>query len=281
MSKHLVVSAVVALHVLAAPAAMAERPGANRPPREKGAALQIMFGGLICHVFDGTHAPRAVILRGSESMPHRAVLSMPSSQILRSEVPLDCANGSCSLDLENTALRFSEPGEATFEPGGSFDSIVPHLLSVTGGAMAELRDEVFDEVPRAGGPVAAYLELPGGSLSAQPFTQLAAFDPDLEGRGERQFPNGVFLTGTLTQPALLVRRPGDSKWLTIAFRTGRLVELRISNEPVDGQADPMHAMLYYALSKVPLTAPPMIAMSKTSGIVALGTVPGCSNSAWP
>ena len=259
--------------------------GENRTPGARfdaGADIHIAFAGLICHVFDPDHAPRAVIMRGTDEMPHRATLTLLESQIASSEVALSCADGQCTLDLANTGLRFPDRGRPTYEKGGSFDLIVPHLQAVTDGEMSELRDDVFDEVPSPASPMAAYLELPSGSLTTVPFAQLATFHPDYEQRGSRQFPQGVFLTGRVHTPVLLVHR--DGRWQRVTFRPDAAIEIRIENEPTDGIADPMHAMLYYSLSRRPLSRQPMIHLSPRTGrgpIASEGLGTGCSNSSFP
>ena len=247
----------------------------------EGSDLHLSFGGLICHVFDPAHAPRAVILRGTSSMPHHATLTMPEEQIASTEVPLDCAQGQCAIDLANTAVRFQQAGRADYERNGSFDLIVPHLKAVTNGAMYALRDDVFDEVPSPDSPMSAYFELPAGTMTTVPYPQLSRYDPDYENRGLRQFPNGVFLTGHIARPVLLVRRPGDERWKRITFRPDSLIDIHVSNEPTAG-GGAMHATIYYLLSKVPLDNAPVIASGTGhGGVSALDTVAGCSNSTFP
>src|SRR6185503_5416020 len=46
----------------------------SAPAVRRGAEVHIRFSGVICHVFDGTHAPRAVAMRGGGTMLHHAVL---------------------------------------------------------------------------------------------------------------------------------------------------------------------------------------------------------------
>src|SRR5690349_2327980 len=87
--------------LLLASAGDRERPRTERENRD-GVDLHVSFGGLICHVFDGGHAPRAVMIRGTNSMPHRALLTLSEHQIEFTDVPLQCANGECTLNLENT-----------------------------------------------------------------------------------------------------------------------------------------------------------------------------------
>jgi hypothetical protein len=245
-----------------------------------GADLHISFAGLICHVFDAQHAPRAVMVRGTAAMPHRATMVLSERQIAATDVALSCSNGECSVDLQNTAVKFLHGGRASFEPGGSFDRIVPHLQAVTNGEMNALRDEVFDDVPSPGNVIAAYFELPSGALTAVPFAQTASFDPDYENRGLRPFPQGVFLSGHVAQPELLIRRAGDARWSHIRFRAGSTIDIRVSNEPVTG-GDAMHEMLYYGLSKNPLVNQPVVAAGTSPGIGARVVVPGCSDTQWP
>ncbi len=221
-------------------------------------------------------------MRDTGEMPHRAVLTLLESQIAFSEVALSCTGGQCTMDLANTALRFADRGRPTYEKGGSFDLIVPHLRAVTDGEMSELREDVFDEVPSAESPMTAYLELPSGTLTTVPFAQTAAYEPDYEQRGFRQFPANVFLAGRIDRPVLLVRRAGDARWKRVVFRPGAAIEMRIENHPADGVPDTMHAMLYYSLSKTPLSRQPMIHLSAQAGHLTSNTfAAGCSDSQWP
>lgn len=259
-----------------------ENRGFRGAPGDRSSDVRIAFGGLVCTVFDADHEPRAVIVRGTEAMPHRATLTLLESQIASSDVALSCASGQCSLDLENTALRFADRGRATYPTGGSFDLIVPHLRAVTDGEMNALRDDVFDEVPSPASPMTAYLELPDGVLTTVPFAETAAYEPDYEQRGFRHFPASVLLTGRVGRPVLLIRRAGDDRWQRVTFRADALIEMRIENEPADGITDSMHAMLYYALSKTPLSKQPMIRMSSHAGhLTSHALAAGCSASQWP
>lgn len=253
-------------------------------PHDRVTPLHLSFAGLICHIFDPSHPARAVMIRGTDDMPHAAVLRVPSSEIESSEVPLTCSDGTCALDLTNTALRFTDGGaQPVAEKGGTFDTIVPHLRAITGGEMSALRDDTFDEVPSPLSPVLAYLELPAGHLTTVPFEQLAAFVPDLEHRGARPFPNGVFLSGKLDDPVLLVRRTGDDRWSAITFRSGALIDLRLTNEPANGMPDSAHASLVYALSKYPLSVQPAVQLTIGRRIhtAPFGTIPGCSDTQYP
>src|SRR5947209_6309216 len=92
-----------------------------------GAQVHITFSGLICSIFDGQHAPRAVAMRGSADMLHHATLHIPQATIASTDVALSCNQGDCVLDLTDVALRFPGGGRAHYDVGGSFDTIVPHL----------------------------------------------------------------------------------------------------------------------------------------------------------
>lgn len=249
---------------------------------DRGADVHIVFSGLICHIFDDGHAPRAVAMRGSAGMEHHATLHLMRDAIASSEVPLACDGGECTLDLTNTALRFAAgSGRAHYDRGGSFDTIVPHLRAVTNGEMASLRNDVFDEVPSPASPISAAIELPAGTLSANECPTRAHYEPDLEQRGTRQFPREVVLDGHVSRPELLVRRFGEVAWQKITFNGD--VEMRIINEPAAEMAsvDSPHAMLYYDLSATPLLTRPLIVNnpSRHSSDVLMQTQ--CSNSNWP
>jgi hypothetical protein len=245
----------------------------------RGAEVHISFSGIICHIFDGEHAPRAVAMRGTPGMLHRATLHIPQASIASSNVAMTCGNGDCVVELNDTSLRFPGAGRAHYDRGGSFDTVVPHLHPVTGGEMQSLRADVFDAMPSPAGVVSASMELPAGHLSATPFESKARYEPDLEQRGDRQFAREVFLDGVIPSPELLVRRAGERSWRSIAFNEG-LIELRMVNEPAEQMNSMRHETLFYDLSELPLATKPRIVISG-GGIAAQTVGPGCSNSTYP
>lgn len=250
------------------------------PAQRGGADVHITFSGLICHVFDSGHGPRSVTMRGTDAMPHRATLHLLQAAIESSEVPLACDGTECTLDLTNTALRFARAGSPSFSRGGSFDTIAPHLRAVTNGEMNALREDVFDEVPSPSSPISASFLLPAGRLSAVAYDQMARYDPDFEGRGNRAFAREVMLDGHVPIGQLLVRRSGDAPWHRITFSDD--IDLRVVNEPT---LNPMleHAELYYDLSRIPLTTRPLIVHPVTSGSQPSAMLIdfACSNTQWP
>ncbi len=258
--------------------------GASPAPR-RGADVHVTFSGLICHVFDAGHAPRSVAMRGTDAMLHRATLHLQQDAIESSEVPLTCDGTECTLDLTNTGLRFARAGSPTFSRGGSFDTIAPHLRALTNGEMNALREDVFDDVPSPSSPIAASFLLPAGRLSAVAYDQMARYDPDFEGRGNRPFAREVTLDGHVPLAQLLVRRAGDTAWRRITFMDD--IEIRVVNEPVMNPmlGKPMldHASLYYDLALIPLTIRPMIVPPMTAnGVTAyVDMTTSCSNSQYP
>ena len=242
----------------------------------RGAEVHLSFSGIICHVFDGQRAPRAVAMRGSGGMLHRATLHVPEASIASSAVAMSCANGDCVLDLDGVALRFLGAGRAHYDAGGSFDTIVPHLSRVTNGEMSALRDDLA-------GVVSASMELPAGNLTATPLDVKGHYEPDFEQRGERQFAREVFLDGVVPLPRLLVQRFGESAWRSIAFKDGVLIELRMVNEPAPGAMAMQHEVLFYDLAGTPLATKPVIVsdVAATGGIHPETFAAGCSDSQWP
>ena len=251
---------------------------ASAPAERRGAEVHIVFSGVIAHVFDGAHAPRAVAMRGMGSMLHHPTLHIPQASIVSSDVPLDCDGGDCVLELRDTALRFPGGGRANYAAGGSFDTIVPHLRAVTNGEMSALRDEVFD--PTSASVISASMELPAGRLSANAFDMKGRYDPDFENRGERPFAREVLLDGVVPKPLLLARRFGDTAWSRITFKDDTLIELRMLNDPAPGITGENHEMLFYDLSAQPLTTQPAIVRAATK-FRANRTDIECSNSQWP
>ncbi|HEV8435499.1 MAG TPA: hypothetical protein VGR95_18970 [Thermoanaerobaculia bacterium] len=253
--------------------------------RRSDVEVHISFSGLICSIFDGQHAPRAVAMRGTADMLHHATLHIPQSSIASTDVALTCDRGDCILDLTDVALRFPGVGQAHYDKGGSYDTIVPHLSRVTNGAMVSVRDEVFDTVPSPASVVSASMLLPEGTFSATPLDQKGHYSPDFEDSGDRLFAQEVFLDGVIPTPQLLVRRFGDSSWHRVTFNPDTLIELRMVNEPADGMPPGMHhEVLYYDLSDLPLAAKPMIIVDKGgSGRSRLFIPfdPSCSTSNYP
>src|ERR1051326_9159584 len=87
-------------------------------PAPHGAEVHIAFSGVIAHVFDGTHAPRAVAMRGAGHMLHHATLHIAQASIASSEVPLACDHGDCVLELRDVALRFPGAGRPRYAAVG-------------------------------------------------------------------------------------------------------------------------------------------------------------------
>jgi hypothetical protein len=251
--------------------------GASPVPRD-GADVHIAFSGLICHVFDAAHAPRAVTMRGTDAMPHRATLYLQQAAIGSSEVPLTCDERECSLDLTNTGLRFARGGSATFSRGGSFDTIAPHLRAITNGEMDALREDVFDDVPSPASPISASFLLPAGDLTAVAYEQLARYVPDFEARGNRPFAREVVLDGHVPVGQLLVRRAGNGAWRRITFNDD--IDLRVVNESDHPMAE--HAALYYDIARTLLATRPAIVLPVQGDRVrALAVDAFCSNTQWP
>jgi hypothetical protein len=240
----------------------------------RGAEIHLSFSGVICHIFDGQ--PRAVAMRGSGHMLHRATLHVPEASIASSDVAMTCAGGDCVVDLDGVALRFPGSGRARYDAGGSFDTVVPHLRPVTNGEMSALRADLPDVV-------SVSMELPAGNLTATPYDAKGQYEPDFEHRGERQFAREVLLDGVVPSPRLLVRRFGERAWRSIAFKDGLLIELRMVNEPAADAMARGHEALFYDLAALPLATKPRIIDAAPTGQItaADGLNSGCSNSQWP
>jgi hypothetical protein len=250
----------------------------SAPAARRGAEVHIRFSGVICHVFDGTHPPRAVAMRGGGTMLHHAVLHMAQESIASSEVAMACDNGDCVLELADTAVRFVGSGRPHSDK--SFDTIVPQLRAVTGGEMSALRDEVFAAVPSPASVISAVMELPAGRMSATPFDMTARYEPDFENRGERPFPREVALDGVVASPVLLVRRAGDRAWHSITFKDD--VALRMVNEPAASTMPMQHEVLFYDLAAQRLSIKPLILLPPTAaGMAVQDVTPSCSDSQYP
>ena len=237
-------------------------------PRPRPTEVHITFSGIVTHVLDPAHPPRAVMVRGEGHMLHRATLYLRASQIEWSDIALLCdSDGACAIPLETMRVRFAGPtGRPTYDTGGSFDRLVPHLRAITGGAMSALRDDV---------PSATF-DLPSGRYSATPHEQRGIFAPDLEGRGARRFAREIFLTARIVDPELQLF--DGTTWKSVRFRDDEeLIELRFTNEPLhDGTG---HFQLHYDLAAAPFPTRPTL----TTAAVAASASPDpeCSNSQWP
>jgi hypothetical protein len=235
----------------------------------RGAEVHISFSGVICHIFEGQ--PRAVAMRGSDHMLHRATLHVPQASIASADVPMTCAGGDCVVDLDGVALRFPGAGRPHYDAGGSFDTIVPHLRAVTNGEMHALRDDLT-------GVISASMDLPAGNLTATPLDLKGHYEPDFEGRGERPFAREVLLDGVVPSPRLLVQRFGERSWRSITFKDGVLIELRMINEPAADAMAMGHEALFYDLAALPLATKPVIV---TALAPRIATSPSCSVTTYP
>lgn len=236
------------------------------PPTE----VHITFSGVMTHVLDPAQPARAILHRGDGHLLHRATLILRAEDIESSDIALSCdAEGVCSLPLDGANIRFDRGfGHPTYDAGGSFDMLVPHLRAVTGGAMTTVRDD----------PRNTTFALPAGRYSATPHEDLGLFVPDLERRGVRGLAREVFLVSRMTSPRLQLRIAGKTR--TIVFREDdELIELRITNEPMHA-AGADHFDLNYDLSATPLAArPALTTVSDARGLSV--PINACTNTTWP
>ena len=235
--------------------------------RVRATDVHITFSGIVTHVLDPAQPARAVMVLGEGHMLHRATLYLRASQIESSDIALSCdTDGACAIPLETMRVRFARPaGRPTYDTGGSFDRLVPHLRAITGGAMSALRDDV---------PSATF-DLPRGRYSATPHDDRAVFAPDLENRGARRFAREIFLSSRIVGPELQLFDGGA--WKSIRFHeNANLIELRFTNEPLhDGTG---HFALHYDLAATPLAVRPTLTPAATSLSLINSE---CSNSVHP
>ena len=243
--------------------------------------VHIAFSGIVTHVLDPAHPARAVTVRGDGHMLHRATLYLRAADIASSDIPLACdGDGTCALVLDGVRIRFAgATGRPTYEAGGSFDMLVPHMRGVTGGAMTALRDEVWADAPARDGLLSAIVDLPPGRYSATPDPTPAVFVPDLEQRGRRRFAREVFLSSRLVRPELQLF--DGRAWKSIRFHQDEeLIELRLTNEPIHRGGGDSHFLLIYALSASPLpTRPDLVLMPDGHSASLEGA--GCPNNNIP
>jgi hypothetical protein len=227
-------------------------PTTGRPQKTNVATVApthvtVRFFGSISHILLGGSENRAVLLRQA----HKAVLRVFTSDVTEASLKkiwpaadVDCSiDGMCTVPLENTALQLASDGTAiasakpTTEE--SFMRFVPGVTKVTGTTDRLKPDALVKTAPeKTNALIAAWMDLPGGALTALPYDWTAIFEPDTEGRTERRFGKEIVLDTTIALPSLKVDR-GGGNWQTLPFEaSGGTIELSVLNGPVAEVDDP-------------------------------------------
>lgn len=168
------------------------------------AEYHVTFDGIIMHNLTDIAKARALIVRGTDDMPHQAILVTPPDidiDALRAAIgkhqSFSCNPQECRFRIDAVALRIGTADASVAAPGplnptDSFRNYTPHMRGVTQGSLLPV---VNEDLPS--GPVAAYFELVGGSLSACTFPGSGFFFPDYDRESERKFADKVSLDGSV------------------------------------------------------------------------------------
>jgi hypothetical protein len=180
-----------------------------------------------------------------------------------------------------------------------------------------LNSEVtIDGPPAPNNRISSWIQLPGGTFTADYNKWTGKFDPDHQAKGERLFGEWITLTTVIQTPTLQVSKEKD-KWIDIPLDAGGVV-LTVENNPPPnkpGDLQTHHFHMHYDLAGVPINDAPhrprirklrnrltvadaglmnfindVIDRSPGSDAsqrekklvdVLVTDVPGCSNSTWP
>ena len=210
---------------------------------------RVTFDGIIMHNLTEIAKARALIVRGSDDMPHDATLVTPpdidinTMRLAIGKQLAKCTTQDCRFHVDNVAMRIGTADANTPAPGpvsvdSTFRQFTPHMSCVTKGKLYPI---VNDELPS--GPIAAVFELVGGTLSACTFPGHGFFSPDYDQHSGRKFTDKVTLDGVVPsgQIATLQVRSylTKGKWLVVprvgTARTRLLLRVENHAPPVSGQ----------------------------------------------
>jgi hypothetical protein len=282
-----------------------------RTDRDSAAVTaRVSFVGLVCHIWEKREAgvERAIVLRTppNGSLHHSMTIGLPpesKADVVKLKLSIDpvgkCPDGStCSVLMDGVAFQFvdadGKPLAPPFAPDANFTNFVTHLKAVPHPAhpfekKENLIDAVFDATPRKNDPVVAgWFALAGGKGDASNFPCKGKFEGDAE---ERDFVDHAFVTFTIPKGGRLQAfLAGDTQWRDIAIPASDF-DIVVNNDVATGSRA-SHFGEYARLHKKKASAEPELHLPEvviantqacfdTTTTSGLGTVPGCSNSAWP
>lgn len=249
--------------------------------------VEIEFRGIICHVTSG-NVQRAVLV--ADDM-HTPLLTLPISykaQLQNAFSPDLVIDGprrddECSLKIKGMTLEIvgtdGLPPVNRLQHRDLDPPVIPHLYSM---GIVNLHEDVLNAFPANTNPVAAWFDLNGGDSIPTKFARCKGrFDntPDQE-QYYKDFNKFVGLSMTTSTRAVLRVHTSANNIVALPLGASRL-EMRISNNPLDvNEMAKPHFHLFKYLEKNPPNDFPNV-IPKEGCIKEIGTVAGCSNSAWP
>jgi len=243
--------------------------------------VEVEFRGIISHVTSG-NIHRAVLVSDSA---HTPLLTMPISYRAQLEAlfPGKVIDGDrsdeCSLKIRGMTLRIV--GTDGLPPVNRLQQVdfgnppVPHLKAMY---VDPLHDDVINAFPATTDRVAAWFDLNGGEALPTKFKKcLGRFDNN---PNYQEFNKFVALTMfTSTRAQLRVHTSANTE-VVLPLGATR-VQMRISNNPLDpNELKKPHFHLFKYLAKDPPNNFPNV-IPAGDCVAEIGTVAGCSNSAWP
>jgi hypothetical protein len=222
------------------------------PESFAASTFDVTFDGLIVHFLDlnPRHPQRALVVQGGAGDMLHVPLLITDTDIdtvalaKTTGQPVYCGTAqgdnreTCRVVLDGIDMRIvgvdESPIITPLFQHASFVELTPHLSKVTKGTiLSSISGSVPDDLPTP--PIAAFIELTGGTLSACAFGRPAFFVPDLDSVKEnnRFFAEIVTLTGSVSptvKAVLQIRSKATSGvWTTISHSSDSSLSIRIDN----------------------------------------------------
>ena len=221
----------------------------------------VLFDGIIMH---DMRQNRALVIRGTDTMPHDAVLITPSDIDVtalyeasgRQSFQCDSAVKVCRFHIDGMSLRVgtmnpNQPAPAPLTIAASFSAFTPHMSCIT--YKSSIDPSVYDPLPS--GAVVAYFEMTGGTLTACNFKTAAFFVPDIDLEGDHYVTDIVTLDGSVSSAAtgavaaLQVKSAAThGKWVPIGRRESLLLKLIVENHAHDSAGQPIMSNKHFAIN---------------------------------
>ncbi|HUQ99603.1 MAG TPA: hypothetical protein VM166_09120 [Gemmatimonadaceae bacterium] len=205
----------------------------TRSPRLATSPVKITFRGMVAHVFGDSigERDRAVVLEDGDHPVYLSVPEQVDSTRLAAVTGLTPQGPSGGYYLVGPISGFAvrvvglNPADNSFASvlskplvkGTTFDTLAPHLTTVTEGELdqTKLKTSLFDPVPDKS-DWAMIVALDGGTLSATKACKPSTFDNETT---PRDFAAAVTLTGDVEgSPAIQFLKKGG-QWETVTFNT--------------------------------------------------------------
>jgi hypothetical protein len=244
--------------------------------------LEVTFEGAIAHAFSGGKA-RALVINGVTGLPtgvkpHYSRLIIPTAAITGS-IPAG-VNYTTQGNIYTIELEDFEVSVTTMNgprPGSLDGNIVPQLTLVD--PRFKKLFPSWDSKRPDPNCVRAYMDLEG-TMSVTPYPQRGHFQPDFEGKPNREFAQSVKMTATIGAGAQLVlRKFDDSFTATIPLAAGDIAFAITNNDIGAGSLKDFN--LQYKLADPPMQEGPIPEVTTTSSSLPRSGTPGCTNSQFP